>query len=451
MAMENKRTKDKNIIEDGNPKLMQRLMANGRYSLYLEYYEGSERRIKTDSEGKPVFYTEGKMAGKPVYVIHHERRKMKLNAPDMFLYKSPRTPEERQHNKDTKDIARRARFLAEMERADNPHKVTKRVDNLVAYFEDYVQDYSKKDVRNIRLAVSRFKTFLREKYPTCAVRRSAAEVAVIEEEWKQKHKGVYGRHEINENEFYRFYLKPSRLNKEMVTEFVAYLSANSEGSGAQTAYKRFKKIVKFAVSEGVLRTNPCDGITCVYDDYALVKDVLSADEVSKLLQTHYPGENSEIRRAFTFSLYTGIRFCDVKDLTFSNVDYPNKTLTFEQEKTKGHSKYSSVTIPLREDLLSLIGTPEKFGRGKDDRIFQLPSHTMCLKALRHWTEKAGIEKHVTWHVARHTFATLVLEGGANIRVVADLLGHSGLNYIQRYTRARDEKKVAAVNSLPKIV
>ena len=192
-------------------------------------------------------------------------------------------------------------------------------------------------------------------------------------------------------------------------------------------------------------------LAVVYDDYALVKDVLSADEVSKLLQTHYPGENSEIRRAFTFSLYTGIRFCDVKDLTFSNVDYPNKTLTFEQEKTKGHSKYSSVTIPLREDLLSLIGTPEKFGRGKDDRIFQLPSHTMCLKALRHWTEKAGIEKHVTWHVARHTFATLVLEGGANIRVVADLLGHSGLNYIQRYTRARDEKKVAAVNSLPKIV
>lgn len=66
-------------------------------------------------------------------------------------------------------------------------------------------------------------------------------------------------------------------------------------------------------------------------------------------------------------------------------------------------------------------------------------------------ERAGIDKHVTWHVARHTFATLVLEGGANIRVVADLLGHSGLNYIQRYTRARDEKKVAAVNSLPKIV
>ena len=85
-----------------------------------------------------------------------------------------------------------------------------------------------------------------------------------------------------------------------------------------------------------------------------------------------------------------------------------------------------------------------------DLIFNLPSHTMCLKALKHWTTRAGIEKHITWHCGRHSFATQILNNGANVKVVATLLGHSGLRYIEKYTRALDEAKVHAVDSLPSI-
>ena len=177
------------------------------------------------------------------------------------------------------------------------------------------------------------------------------------------------------------------------------------------------------------------------------KDILSTEEIMQLVNTHYDKESPTIRRAFIFSLYTGIRFCDVKDLTFENVDYANGRLEFEQAKTKGHSENSKVTIPLRDDLLALIGTPLK---GKKERIFNLPSHTMCLKALRHWTKRAGIDKHITWHCARHSFATNILTNGANVKVVADLLGHSGLSYVERYTRAIDEKKQEAINSLPSL-
>ncbi len=53
-----------------------------------------------------------------------------------------------------------------------------------------------------------------------------------------------------------------------------------------------------------------------------------------------------------------------------------------------------------------------------------------------------------FHCARHSFATNILESGANVKVVADLLGHSGLKYVERYTHAMDEAKKAAVNSLP---
>ena len=62
--------------------------------------------------------------------------------------------------------------------------------------------------------------------------------------------------------------------------------------------------------------------------------------------------------------------------------------------------------------MKLMGEPEN--GDKNQLIFPLPSHTMCLKALRHWTARAGIEKHITWHCVRHSFAVNQLNNGANI-------------------------------------
>ena len=87
----------------------------------------------------------------------------------------------------------------------------------------------------------------------------------------------------------------------------------------------------------------------------------------------------------------------MKDLTYANVDYANRLLRFEQSKTKGHSSASGVVIPLNDGLMRLVGSGNR-----DERIFPLPSHTMCLKALRKWVAKAGIDKHITWHCARHS-------------------------------------------------
>lgn len=107
-------------------------------------------------------------------------------------------------------------------------------------------------------------------------------------------------------------------------------------------------------------------------------------------------------------------------------------------------------MDMRPDLLAMIGTPESNGKTKGDPIFNLPSHTMCLKALSRWTKRAGIDKHITWHCARHTFATQILTNGANIIVAKELLGHSSTRYTEIYTRAVDAKKKEAVNSLPSI-
>ena len=433
-----------------NPQLKQRVLSGGKVALFLEFYFGRSQEPRLDENGQPMIYPPGtKMAGKPMYIVKHERRKEELK---LYLVARPRTPEEREQNRETLLLAEKIRQEREQERLNDVmgYRVnTHKNDNIITFFETYLADYTKKDKRNVALAINRFKTFLREYRPACAIKKTAREISAIDKEWAEKHKGIHGKHDINQNAYYRFSLKPGQLNGEMVRRFVDYLKENSEGEGAATAYARFKKVVKYAHEKGILKSNPCTGISCQRND-VLTKDVLSSEEIARLVATHYPGENPEIRRAFLLSLYTGIRPCDLRELTFADIDYPNAILSFEQSKTSGHSKASRVYIPLRSDLLQIIGRPEDYGKGKDDKIFTLPSHTMCNKALRHWTARAGIDKHITWYCFRHSFATNILNNGANVKVVATLLGHSSLHYVERYVRALDDAKVKAVDSLPEI-
>ena len=104
-------------------------------------------------------------------------------------------------------------------------------------------------------------------------------------------------------------------------------------------------------------------------------------------------------------------------------------------------------LPLTDEMIALVADKMADAK-KDDLVFHLPHQTYCLRVLKKWVEKAGIEKHITWHCARHSFAVNILNEGANIKTVASLLGHSGLKHTEKYTRAVDELKQKAINSLP---
>lgn len=80
--------------------------------------------------------------------------------------------------------------------------------------------------------------------------------------------------------------------------------------------------------------------------------------MQQLIATYCEHENTNIRRAFIFCFYRSLRFCDVKDFTFANVDFSNKLLNFEQNKTKEHCASNDVIIPLNDGILSLIGEPQ---------------------------------------------------------------------------------------------
>lgn len=381
-----------------NPKLMAQSLSDGRDSLYLEYYFGF----------KMVESKTGNLYKKA------DRRQERLN---LFLWQSPRNPLERQQNKEALETAKKIRFERGQQLLEQGKGYRLKKDNDINFLDwmwAYYESYNKGDKRHIKRAHDVFIDFLKE---------------------TPEYKKLASR------------IKPDQLTKQLIEDFTEYLQHRFKGEGPHTLFARFKKIIAAAVEADVIRKNPCAGVIIKFDSNKLGKDVLSMEEIKQLISCHYQGESVNIRRAFIFCLYAGLRWCDVKDLSFQNVDYSNHLLRFEQAKVKGHSSASGVIIPLNEALLNLIGQPTVEGN-RNELIFPLPSHTMCLKALRRWVARAGIDKHITWHCARHSFAVNILNNGANIKTVASLLGHSGLKHTEKYTRAVDSLKQAAIDSLP---
>jgi len=384
-----------------NPKLGAKILSDGRESLFLDYYFGYK-----------MVYDEAK--DKEVAKKDRKRETLKL-----YLWQAPRTPIERQQNKEMLELAKKIRFERGQELLESIEGYRLKKDrsiNFLDYFQSYIDSYTKTDIRMMQIALQRFKDFLSET-------------------------PEYTKFVIS--------IKPEQLNKDMMIAFTEYLQSRSVGEGAKSIYQRFKKVINYAIEHDVMIKNPCIGVSIRVDDQILRKDVLSMEEAQVLINTHYDNENPDVRRAFILSLYCGLRFCDVKEVTYKNVDYSNKLLKFEQNKTKGHSAASGVVIPLNDGLLSLIGEPPADG-DKNTLIFPLPTYESCLKSLKRWVKRAGINKHISWHCARHSFAVNILNNGANIKTVASLLGHSGLKHTEKYTRAVDRLKEDAINSLPEL-
>ena len=92
-------------------------------------------------------------------------------------------------------------------------------------------------------------------------------------------------------------------------------------------------------------------------------------------------------------------------------------------------------------------------RGKpNDKVFtDIYSPTCTNEAIKRWVLRAGINKEITFHCARHTFAVLMLDLGTDIYTVSKLLGHKELSTTQIYAKVLDKKKQEAVAMIPKII
>lgn len=232
------------------------------------------------------------------------------------------------------------------------------------------------------------------------------------------------------------------VDKKFCEDFFLFLQRHLRGNTPVGYFKKFKMCLERCVADGLLPSNPAQGIRLVYSD-ELVKDILSADEIQRLADT--PLAESEVKRAFLFACHTGLRWCDVSSLRYKSIDFQSGVITIRQQKVMTHSSKAVLHLNMNSTTVKLLrlrsGEP-------DDLVFSLPSYSYTRRVLHRWTEAAGINKHITFHCARHSFVTNIMLGGANIKTASLLAGHSTIRHTEKYVHIIDELKQKAVNSLP---
>lgn len=170
------------------------------------------------------------------------------------------------------------------------------------------------------------------------------------------------------------------------------------------------------------------------------REYLTLEELRALHAT--PAQYDMVKRSFLFACLTGLRISDLRRLNWKNVQGAELKVT--QKKTGDH-----VSVPISDQARSLL--PERGNARPGDKVFDFPSRDdVYNRRLQWWVADAGIEKHVTSHVARHTFATLLVTQGNDLYAVQHLLGHRDIAVTQIYARLVDQRKHDAIQSLPSL-
>ena len=214
-------------------------------------------------------------------------------------------------------------------------------------------------------------------------------------------------------------------------------------SSAALYLTKIKTALKQAENERIILDNPGRRVKAIKSQES-VRQYLQLEEI-KLL-TKQECKMPMLKKAFLFSCLTGLRWSDMINLRWGDIIYSDSELiwkiVFTQVKTK-----SREWLPITQQAYDILGI-----RGDDDiRIFKgLQYNVWTNRALAEWVLEAGINKHVTYHVSRHTFATLLLTNNADIFTISKLLGHKDIATTQIYGKIIDIKKNTTVDLLPNI-
>lgn len=235
----------------------------------------------------------------------------------------------------------------------------------------------------------------------------------------------------------------NQVNEAWLEGWLAFLKKVKMKTGkplsANSIFSYYNKLVaclKQALKEKLITFNPAVNVKGAKPEETQ-REVLSIEEVQKLFDTKC--EDPEIKRAFLFSCLTGLRWSDIAKLKWSEVQ--GNLIRYRQKKTK-----SVESLPINDDAIKLLGERG----GEDEKVFNIVYNVWNNQKLKQWVLRAGITKNITFHNARHTYATLMLSHGTDIFVVSKLLGHAHVKTTQVYTKVVPEARVAAVNNFPKL-
>ena len=227
-------------------------------------------------------------------------------------------------------------------------------------------------------------------------------------------------------------------NKDIISFFVTLQELGLTNSTIARKRSSIRSFLKFLIAEEINVVSDVDDIPSIKPSQRL-PDVLSVKQMLKLLDSIPTEKPTDLRNKAMLELMyaTGIRISETIDLSMHDVYWDDKVVRVlgkggkqrvvpVAQKSLNYLKeyFDSSRLILRKDKSTDILFLNRFGNKL--------SRMGVWKVIDKITQEAGISKHVSPHTFRHSFATHLLEAGANLRVVQMLLGHSSINTTQIY-------------------
>jgi site-specific recombinase XerD len=257
----------------------------------------------------------------------------------------------------------------------------------------------------------------------------------------QKHNTAKNHFERYLSDHYRVTDVPvKQVRYEMIRAYKEYLIGEKDlGYNTTMKFLQFtKKITLRAIRAGWLKIDPFDGMKLTLKETD--RPYLTEEELERLQQRVFKIKRLDlVKDLFLFACYTGLAYSDVKKLHKAEIEKaPNGMwwIRTRRQKTKERSQ-----IPILAPAMSIIKKYTDLNKlSAEDKILPVLSNQKLNSYLKEVADFVQIEKKLTFHVARHTFATTVtLSNGVPIETVSRMLGHTNLKTTQHYARIVDEK------------
>ena len=371
-------------------KLRQKSISGNRQSLYLDFYPA----IPHPETGEP---TRREFLGR-------------------YLIEKAKNPLEKQHNKETLQIAEQIRQMRE----NNLNK------------PEIYTGYEQEQLKIKELGEQNFVDY----FKSLADKRKDSN----HDNWVSAYKYL--------ETFTKGNLKFANLNEKFCNEFKEYLLNTKSNKSVKTTlatnsavsyFNKLKATLKQAYKDGYLQTDLNARIEPI-KQAETQRNFLTMEELNSLVKTEC--NNPLLKRAALFSALTGLRFSDIKNMTWGEIEYIEGNgyfIQFKQQKTKGVEM-----MPISEQAYSFLGERKE----PTDKVFEgLTYSAYENKHLYQWIGAAGITKDITFHCFRHTFATLQLSKGTDIYTVSKMLGHRELKTTQIYAKIIDQTKREAADKI----
>lgn len=364
-------------------KLRQKPISGKRQSLYLDFYPAITN-IKTGELTRREFL-------------------------GLYLFDKAKTPFDKDHNKETLQLA---------------EQIRQKRDNELNKPEIYT-GYEKEQLRIKELGENSFVEY----FENLANKRKASNY----DNW------VSSLHYFKT--FTNGNLKFENLNEKVCNDFKDYLLTTKSNksskvklsqNSAASYFNKFKATLKQAYKDGYLQNDLNAKITPI-KPVETQRNFLSIEELNQLVKTECT--IPILKNAALFSALTGLRFSDIEKLVWNEIEFikgQGYFIHFKQQKTKGFE-----VLPISEQAFNLLGKRKQ----PNDKVFKnLIYSAFTNRHLYKWITNAGINKDITFHCFRHTYATLQLSKGTDIYTVSKMLGHRELKTTQIYAKVIDKSK-----------